>query len=595
MATTRDGGSERRGLVYEFFVALAVEYSFKSMPEVGTLLKGVIADQDVIWPTGLDPKLVISVTHWGSHDAANKKFWRVHEDLFEVYSAGADSKFCSVVFERNDGSDVALCELINQITLGRGISDINCPAIPLLQARVATAAQLRYFGGGKDVILSQTRALMAEDAQFRKEIRVLGAAILRCYQNPEIDYPEAALVLSAASKRKKYSLRPTRYRTTYFKPALIALLDAGGAVGAGLEMYEFLDSLDPSTARSLMRAGLVRERSDSLSGELEATSLLTQLHEQGAAWCSQAIDAMRRVTRDRNHPLYAYHDHILDVTDTPGCQERLNILLGCASWREVAGLIENSAQGMNRVWPLEYTMIIQRAVTPSREYGMQKLSRAAGIPYVGAPISCALPRYASGDRRRLSDVQIQNLAKVIFDLKGKWTASVTTPTVIQADRKITLMKKLSVLDVLLEVALRESLPAETSIAPFIARHPLCQFSENVLAGSTEFNFRVAHGRRSCFLFIASSFEATHKHKEVSGRLRAARAAGWIQEDDYCALMVDGNILSDDTSEPRVRMLAEAGWTSILFFDQLPVLVREVRAHFELSPLVHPSALDTLLN
>lgn len=579
MATIVDGGAERRGLIYEIFVALAVENAFGSMPETGTKIDRVIADQDIIWPNAKTPKLVISVTHWGSHEAANKKFWRIQEDLFENHSANPKVKFCSVVFDRNAGSDQALCNLLDSITLGGGISDLNCAAIPALQLRVAGAAKLRAFGSGAENMLARTREMIATDTIFLGEIRELGELILAFYQKRRERTSVASVVLSTASVTNTKAFKLKKYRTTHFKPALIALINAGDFAADAISKYHDLDSLDPTAAQHLFRAGLVREKSDSLSGDLEPTDLLNLLFNQGLEWCKDALVSIQNVTRDTSHALYAYHDHIADVTDTSSCKERLKLLLSCKTEAELEMLVLSSSHGMNRVWPLDYAIAIQRSIAPSREYGVQKLSRDADIPYTGAPVSCPLPCYITGDRRRLSVHEVKKLSFVIFGFSKSWSTASASVFTIQADRKITLMKKLSVLDVLLETRLRKSLPSDFEVGPSIVRHALSGLVGNVHAGSTEFNIKISHGESCGFIFILSSFEATHKHKEISARLRVARAAGAVRSEDLCMLIVDGNILSDESDGLRVQMLCEAGWDAIYFFDELDSLVNQVCSHF----------------
>ena len=578
MAKKKEMSAERKGLAYEAFVAVAVEKAFGSAPEIGTKLKGVIADQDVIWPSAIKPQVVISVTHWGSHEAAKMKFWRVHEDLFEVLGASENVAFVSVVFDRNEGSDQNLCQLLDHVTMGRGISDVNCAVIEKLQYRVSTEANLREFGVGKEVMVERTRNKCASDPEFAKEILSLGKAIEACVSRKSNDRNIADLVRKASLTRSA-AFRSPRNCETYFKPALIALIDAGPACLAALDQKTGFDELPKLDLVDLMRAGLVRERSDSLIGELEGTELFEQLRKQGIAWCKQVLTILRQTTADKSHALYAYHDHIADVTDSSGCKERVDKLMNCATSRDVYDLLSNPGAEMNRCWPIDYALAIQRSITPAKEYGVQKLSLAAGIPYEGAPVSCPLPRFVSGQKDKLSKLELKQLASVIFDLKRGWDLVAASSRTVQIDRKITLMKKLSVLDVVLEYFLKSMIANDVTMSPFIARHPLSAKVGNAIAGSTEFNFRLSTKTKSAFIFVAASYEATHKHKELSGRLRAARAAGWVREDDLCLILADGNLFSDSSASERASMLRSAGWRGAYYLDEISFISQSLREHF----------------
>ena len=573
------GSSERKGLIYEVFAALAMEHAFGTMPVIQPKLKNVIADQDLAWPDEEAPRLVASVTHWGSHDAANKKFWRVHEDLFELHAAYPKAGFLSIVFDRNPNSDQNLCMLLEAITSNLAISDLNCPIVLDLQDQVATAALQKRFGSGIEQVIDKARSLLKSDVEFNRQIAELGDCIRRLFHNWErTDILEEVVARGTASPANHF--RDPGHEVTYFKQALLVLIDIGSSLKDVIEcgLRESWGELPESTLSMLVNNGSIREKAFSLEVEYEATEVMAQLIARGYTWCNRQLCLLQEITSDKDHALYAYHDHLSDVIDREGCERRLQAFISTTNPDDLVDLILDWNHGLNRCWPIDYAIILHRENVRGKSFGVKKLSSIAGIPYSGAPISCPLPRYASGDTSQLSRKQIENLAHEILELRRTWRASSINVSCIQKDRRVSLLKKFSALDAVLENYFRRVLPSAKIHSSVSIRHPLHEKSNNAHAGSTVYNLCIeANGRRT-FVFIIAAYGTGHKHKEVSGRLRAAIAAGSITPDDLCLLLIDGNLLSDTSRTNRIEMMKSAGWSGAYTLDQLDDMTVDIASH-----------------
>jgi hypothetical protein len=231
------------------------------------------------------------------------------------------------------------------------------------------------------------------------------------------------------------------------------------------------------------------------------------------------------------------------------------------------------SDGMNRCWAVDYSTAIQRKHVKGGEFGLQKLSNQVGIPYIGG-IS-ALPRFILGETKALSVPQIDKLATVICDLIRRWDLNKATSFTIQCDRRTTLMKKFPAFDVALEAELHELLPDCSFDRSFRIAHPLGKALKCPNAGVTEFNLVISRNNRRVFLFVAATFDTTHKHKEVAGRLRGAFGCGAVLPTDMALLVIDGNLLYGAHRDVRMMMLQNAGWSGAYFLDETRALVKHI--------------------
>jgi len=575
MASANEAVSaERKGAVYEAFVAVALERAFGGSSELATALKGVIADQDVIYPSAASPTIVVGVTHWGSHEAAKMKFWRIHEDFFEVRAAFPTAVFFSVVFERNEASDRNLCALIEHFLGGCAVSDINCEAIADLQSEVATADLLGRFGAGRQSIREYVDSLVKSDRSFRNTIDRLGAE-LRKRRDAFSPGPELQAQWRRGLKKTDSYFRDPGDREVQYKPALICLIDVGNDISTVIAHAGDWSRLSLNLKQRLLSKELIVEDPYSLDANAFVVSPQLQLLiERGTSWCEGTLSRVRMLVSDTGHPFYSLRDHIEDVVDGFGCQRRISLLMACQSVEELYRLLGEWGEGMQRCWPLDYSMAIERAHTLAGEYGMQKLSNELRIRYIGG-IS-PLPKFAGGDKAALSNEQRKSLAKVLMGKKRAWNRRQVTIDVIQRDRRITLMKKLPVLDMVLEAELRSRIPDVQFERAVRVRHPSHLSCANRSAGATDFNFCTSGPNGKVWIFVAATYETTHKHKEVSGRLRGAMAAGSIVASDTCLLLIDGNLLKGGDRVDRIRMLRAAGWQGAFFLDECDALASAIR-------------------
>ena len=169
--------SDSKGLIYEAFTLLAIEKSIGGPVLWEPNLPGVIAEQDLAYPSENNPDFVVGVTHWGSREAANKKFWRTMEDFFEVSCTFTKARFIHVLFEKNINSDDALDNLIRITCQGRALSIQNSENIPILQGYLRSRECINQFGKGKSNILYYCRELHNKDLVFKGAIDALGHQI----------------------------------------------------------------------------------------------------------------------------------------------------------------------------------------------------------------------------------------------------------------------------------------------------------------------------------------------------------------------------------------------------------------------------------
>jgi hypothetical protein len=570
------GGAERKGLIYEIFVALAVESAFGSLPQIAPALKGVIADQDIVWPGAAAPSLIISVTHWGGHAAANKKFWRVHEDLYESFQSYPNAIFGSVVFDRDPNSDENLCLLLEGMTAGVGISDLNFPAIRDLQLEVSTAELQRRFGSGQEM-LPRAKSIMKLDKTFRDNVTALGRFIkIRAAKHKRST--ELTSILTRATSSKSPVFRDPGRNIAYFKLALVALLDIGADLNT---IFEHADrkswnDLPLELESRLVANGCLEEQDGLLDVEYKPTVILRQLIDQGLTWCEEQLALLQSIASDTDHPLYAFHDQLEDVIDSAGCKKRLDVLLSIKNATELYELLREWNHGMNRCWPIDYMLAIQRENPGGRNFGFPKLSQLLGVNHIGG-IS-PLPKYASGDTRSLDAVAIKKLAGILFKLLKSSGPQATTVKVIQKNRRTTLMKKFSVLDACAIQKLKILMPGADVKGASSVSHPLRALCGNQRAGSTDFNIIISANGKRAVIFIAAVYETTHKHKEVSGRLRTARSTGRITSSDLCLLLIDGNFLADDARGQRIQMMKDAGWGGAYFLNEINQMAEHISVH-----------------
>ncbi len=564
--------TEAKGLLYEGFVDCALERLYPGRVEWHPHLGGVLAEQDFVVRKGVKPWLVLGVTHWGSHETAKMKLWRIHEDVFEVYQIYPQAVFVHVLFEQ--GGEAGLSRLVTALCGGAVVSHENCRAISALQAHVASDREIRNFGRGREAVRAACRQRYATEVRFREAIdglaRAVAAAVARHSRGPCLRH-----LLDSARRPPS---KPAHFtfsgpRATHFKAALVALLRLGrGGIRKVFARYRKAGIGGLVEVPALSEARLLRTDSGILPTPAPA---LTQILARGEEWAQRQLTRLEQAVHDPAHRAHRYRGHLRDVTDRSACATRLARLRASRTPREMAALLDDGGDGRERCWPLDYFLAVERKHHKGK-FGHTKLSAALGLKCVGGVSD--LPRFARGDRARLDGSCVKRLAALMCARVARWDPQYATADVVQADRRVTLLKKLPALEVLAEDELRRSLPGVSVVADWPVRHALGAALGNRRAGATEFNFRLSAGRRSAVVFLVSSWEATHKHKELSGRLRAAWAAG-LAPDTACYLLIDGNFLAAADADLRQRMLYEAGWDGAFYFDELDQFVRRLAQVF----------------
>ncbi|TYQ30525.1 hypothetical protein [Pseudanabaena sp. UWO310] len=568
--------TEIKGLIYESFVNLALEKITNHTVEWHPKLKGLISEQDFALFKERKLILVVGVTYWGSHEAAKMKFWRIHEDIYEVFEEYSEAIFLHILFEKNLASDDNLVDLINEMCAFASIYEDNSNCIKTLKSYVSEDEKILSFGSGKSAISFASKSLELEDEKFRLAILDLSNIIQKII-NSHSKNPELLQILSISSNAGILSknFHVCEIRETFFKPALIALLNIGVRnINNVFDVYED-GGCKPNSLREL---GLLKKLDllnikTSLTKDVELNENLKQLLKMGRKWCIDQLYIIDNALQNTHNSASSLYEHYRDITNDELVSKRIKLLTFAKDEDSLREVLLNDQDGRLRCWPLDYFVIIQRDHTKGKKYGFKKLSSELNIPYIGgiSPLS----KFASGNVNSLSKSEISLLCNTMCKYIKGWEYIKLSIDTIQKDRRITLMKKLSVLDLVVGSYLSKQLPSEVNIQEnFSVRHPLAHKIKNKNAGRTDFNFKISWGNRQVYLFVVSTYEATHKHKEVSGRLRAAWGSGLDYHQSKCLLLVDGNFLIESTDE-RVKMLASAGWNGAFYFDELNSLVNYI--------------------
>ena len=128
---------------------------------------------------------------------------------------------------------------------------------------------------------------------------------------------------------------------------------------------------------------------------------------------------------------------------------------------------------------------------------------------------------------------------------------------------------------LLQQYLSENFPVDASIGKKRVRHPATDAAKNRSAGATDFNLKIEWKNKRVWIFVAATYETTHKHKELSGRLRGAKAAGDVGSNDLAVILADGNLLFASSRAERIKMMSDAGWGGAYYLNELEQLGNDI--------------------
>lgn len=573
--------SEKKGRIYEAFVKLAYEKKYNRIILWEPDIPGVIANQDIVYPTTQSPETVIAVTYWGSHETANKKFWRTVEDRYEIYCAFPEAAFLSIVFEINAGSDAALDEILSDLCFGRALSERTSSSLSNLQKYVDSDEKVRSFGRGKDAVYASCVHLYTNDSIFRQLIDNLGEEINGKLSNGISDFEWCKQYLD-----KEAELRSNRtsaigisgYRHTFYKKGLIQLLRfSNEEIALVLRLIEEnkLSQLAEPLKDRLKEAKLITERTigHTIVPSDELSSIAT-IGGSGYSSLSAQIAELVEIPTDLTD-LWHYKDHYRDITDS----NRRRSLFSHFQTIQTAEDILQSIHGVGdihtqRIWIVDYYLAIKRVLTKGK-YGFKKLSQELDLPYIGG-IS-PLPQFVAGKDDEITSEKQQQLFEKIAEEILRIDFSSLSDQVIVHDRSVTLMKKFNILELLVINAL---LKAEIPEYMIHRNHDLKNIlvrDRNARAGTTEMNFVVAQGNRAAQIFIVSAYDASHKHKEVSGRARMFKQSADLQYGEYTNIIVLDGTLLDETPEKKLKMMYESGWDAVYFADELDSMAQRIKA------------------
>lgn len=579
--------SEKKGIVYEAFVKLAFERHFKKTIKWEPPLSGIIAKQDLAYLEGHKPQVIFAVTYWGSHEAANKKTWRTLEDRFECYNAYPKASFVSVVFEKNSGSDDALDDIINRCCLGCSLSERQSAALVGLQVYVDSDEKVCSFGSGHDEVFAEVVDRASRDKEFRELILSLGRDIARVLQGSLRDKGVCKRLLENIRARRVLNIDIGKIvsgkRATFLKKSIISLLGFSDNelenIIAGVRENRYCDWSSDLLRRLLSRkliriVGITRRivPSPALRSVSETPSSILK----GIFWQIEEL-----VNDERSESgFYFYKDHYCDVADN----NRRATLYSYFKNIKTASDIESVEHALGEiktrhVWVLDYYLAFKRFLTKGK-YGLQKLSDAVDIPYLAGGIS-PLPMYVAGTGEGLTKDQKSRLLQFVAQDISSFDFSKLPEDVIIADRSVVLMKKLNLLEVLVQNALaRGGIPRRMIVPQVRLTNPFRRAGAISSAGATDFNLKISNGERSVLVFVISAYGASHKHKEVSARVRVAQTSKDFPRGDVkCVVVLDGTLFQDSkkvSAERKIEMMGNAGWTHVYYADELEIMAKEIK-------------------
>ena len=573
--------SEKKGRVYEAFVKLAVEKVINIRLCWEEDIPGVLANQDFSYPSSSHPELVIAVTYWGSHETANKKFWRTVEDRFEVYCAFPAASFLSIVFEKNKDSDDALDDILKNICLGKELSERYSSAILPLQEYVNSDEAVSSFGAGKEGVFSACERKYETEEEFRTLINILGEEIKQIIQQPITDYLRWVPLLeeeSASQSRRTNNLILSGCRNTYYKKGLIRLLqfskDEVQIVLSAIEDGSW-DAVDDSLIRRLISADLIKKQA--IGGRITVSNELRSISAIGSTGYGKLAEQVGQLVegQDPTSDFPAYLDHYNDITKSSHREALFAYFCAIRSSED----IERSLHGVDgaetqRIWVVDYYLALKRAQVRGGKYGMKKLSQRLGIPYIGG-IS-PLPSFVSGDLDAISCEKKQELFQYISEDITTFDFEKISPETIVHDRTITLMKKFNILELLTKNALLSARISPEWIKPNCnIRNPYAENTGNEYAGRTEFNYSITANGKAVYIFIVSAYDASHKHKEIAGRNRTMKVSPDINPGNNLSIVIlDGTLLSE-TPEKKIKIMYKAGWDYLFYADELELMANTI--------------------
>ncbi|TGE37199.1 hypothetical protein E4K67_15105 [Desulfosporosinus fructosivorans] len=568
--------SEKKGIIYEAFTLLAIEKQIGGPVLWDPNLSGVIADQDLAYSSEDDPKFVVGVTHWGSHEASNKKFWRANEDFFEVKCAFPNSSFVHVLYEKNINSDDALDNIIRKTCNGQALSIQNSVAIPKLQAYVSNKGKVKQFGSGKDNVLLICRALYNDNSEFRRLIDKLGEEIselIAC--DYEDDFVNAFVKREGIRKHKRRGkITLSGNRETYYKLGLLTLLKIDPNI-----LNETIEAITRKEVKGLSTAVIEVLKAQGLIEKarigVKIHPMLKDIASLGEGWYEEFKNVIARHVYSADSSLRHYIDHYSDVVDQDRRQYLLNYLINASSSDQLyKASLGVEPYTTKRVWVVDYFMSVKRQLTQGKKYGFKKLSQEMNLPYIGG-IS-PLPSFASGNIESIDEPHKKRLFEYIFlSIKG-WNLTEVSHELILKDRMTTLMKKFDVLEIMvLDSLLNKKIPNNYIQASRGINHPLAGSSGNASAGRTDFNFCISNGLKSVLIFIVSAYDSSHKHKEISARLRWAQLSSDYPSGEVKHILVLDGTLLGSMPEPKLAMMFDAGWDEIYYPDELDSMVESV--------------------
>lgn len=553
--------SEKKGRIYESYVDHALELCGITASHEPNI-QGIAASQDFHF-TQKEHEWFCGVTYWGSHEAAKMKFWRITFDILCTGSFREKSNFLHVLFEKNPDSDDGLVRLVDESCQGASVHTGNCYGIEILQTFVATDALISSHPSTWSHLSKLSRENYCKDSKYRNAIEALKTSILFALDNVGNDVHICNWRSEALLKGNEDKPLTEAPREIFLKDALLGLTCVDKTIASKLHDLGSEEVL--SNLELLKQLGLLYE-SGGLRKKIDYT-------EAGLSIISMPPHEVDRIQSDimelsdlADSPFAPYREHIIELTSDRLVDERITELYAAKDKRLYYNLFDSISEG-ERHWPLEYPIILKRTRTKGGAYGMSKFSRSCNIKYIGGV--SAVPKFMSG-QGQLSSYEISRVKESAWAVHSENNNSGLSVSdagaAVRQGKAIVLKKKMPIAEGYIAAVLKRQVPdAEITLNEPVA-HPL---SGGGSAGTTLFNVAAKKDKRAIYIFIISTREATHKHKEVAGRLAAVRKLIKIGDSSLAILIADGNFFSSPMElETRSKILRSSGFSHCFYLDQI---------------------------
>lgn len=597
---------ELGGKLYEAVTACGLEdLNAKYTWNPPLLLMHIVPD--FVIPNEENPKKVILVTHSTSSFGTKMKFLRNIEELFEIKTRISPACVAlNIVYSSERGWKAQLLDIFEKVFDGNLIvfrKEYGAAFLNLLHKIVLKGMKDLSFEEAKtkvkEAIVNNSDLKKVYQAHFLRDLDKL----LHSSLNEDLlllwkkEYDRTS---SAHEFEKRISIRDT-----FFKRGLLNTLFLT------TDELEYLSNWAKiSESQVMVLEGKLKEFFPHLQ-DLGLVNARKTLFGKEANLDKALFFILKRMTLNK---IKSFHEfalqrypklkgYIFKLKDTAKLRKIIRLL--CREWRRrtsmpIESLIckmlktcdeysQRLKVGSTRNWILETIMDIIRYFKPDIRYSYDVLSRESDLPMIGG--FSPIPMFVRGEKK-LTDDELERVSMAL----GNHMRSINTRE-IEANIDgivhescrhtfITLAKHrtINLLKLLILRKLQESGCQDIEEGVRV-RSVLAEYSgAPVGTADSTYTFQAKKANMSLIVDAIAAYAQTHKHKEMSARVRMSRYK-WKEdtkefserkEIDRWILVLDGpwKELSGERTK-FYEMLLEAGWDFITYPDQLSRIINQL--------------------